>query len=50
MDSLSYLWNLFAEERNIQVKTIENPDGTYIQGNSDGDTYLKALSQNTLNQ
>ena len=50
MDSLSYLWNLFVEERNIQVKTIENPDGTYIQGDSDGDTYLKALSQNTLNQ
>ena len=44
MDPLSYLRNLFVEERNIQVKTIENPNGTYIQGDSDGDMYLKALS------
>ena len=36
--------NLVDGERHIPVKAIESFDGTYIQFDTDSDTYFKAVS------
>ena len=41
IDPLRCIQNLLGEERNIQIKTIENSDCTYIQYESDGDKGLE---------
>ena len=39
-----YILNVIGEEQHIPIKTIENYDATYIQHESDGDTYFDVSS------
>lgn len=44
IDLISSVQNLLGEEQHIPMKTIESLDGTYIQYDSDDETYFRVLS------
>ena len=44
MDPLISIWNLFSKEGHISVKTKVSSSGDYVEYESNGDTYFKALS------